>query len=220
MHALHRNLIALAMAGLFASPAAFAQASTTGKANANAALGSAVTPPAPKPALPTQANTRAADAVSAKTTLKETLAGGKTTATGSQNMSAEAKAGAPGNGNWWKEADLNGDGKLSSTEATANAGLSSRFNTIDANKDGFVTDEEYRKFFTSSASQGETHAAVNSAVVSKDVWLKLDANADSKISLAEAKADADITGSFTDIDVDGDGFITQAEYRAYAQTKK
>lgn len=224
MHAMHRNLIALAVAGLFASPAAFAAPGAVASAAAHANAATLVTPPATKPVvpslrLPAQTNTRASDAVSNKTTVKETL-GTKPAAAASQKTGAQAATAAPGNGNWWKDADLNGDGKLSKTEAAANAGLSARFDSIDGNKDGFVTDPEYRKFFTSSASQGETHAAANSAVVSRDVWAKLDANADSKISLTEAKADANITGAFTDMDVNADGFISQDEYRAFAQLKK
>jgi hypothetical protein len=230
MHALKRNLVALAMTAAFASPAVFAQAtSVTGAAHATVPS----TPAVPAaPTLPTQASSRATDAVSAKTTAKETKpatakAGEKSKvavadkAKASQNMSAEATTSPPGKGgDWWKAADADGDGKISTVESTANAGLSSRFSTIDANKDGFVTSEEYRSFFTSEASKGETHAAANSAVVTRDLWVKLDANADSKISLTEAKANADLTGSFTDMDINADGFITQDEYRAFAQMKK
>jgi hypothetical protein len=126
---------------------------------------------------------------------------------------------APGKGDWWKAADVNADGKLSLSESAANAGLSTRFATIDSDKDGFVTNEEYRAFYTSDASKSETHAAAHSSVVTRDVWLKLDANADTRISLEEAKANADLTGAFTDVDLDSDGFITQAEYTAFAKTK-
>jgi hypothetical protein len=218
---MHRNLIALAMAAAFASPVAFAQAAAVGAAaNAKVAAPPAVAAPAAPatPAVPAQASTRASDAISTRTAAKESKPAAKVKAP--QNMAAEATAAAPGKGNWWKAADADGDGKLSTVEATANAGLSSRFGTIDANKDGFVTNEEYRSFYTSAASQGETHAAANSAVVTRDLWVKLDADADSKISLTEAKANADLTGSFTDMDVNADGFINQDEYRAYAQLHK
>lgn len=126
----------------------------------------------------------------------------------------------PAQGGWWKAADVNADGKLSIAESTANAGLSGRFSQIDSNKDGFVTSDEYRVFYTSNASKGEAHAAAHSSVVTKDLWVTLDANADTRISLAEAKSSADLTGAFTDIDVDSDGFISQVEYRAYAKTNK
>lgn len=216
MHALHRNLIGLAMAAAFASPAAFAQAAAGATANAKVAAPPAVTSPA-KPAPSSEPSTRASDAISTRTSTRESKPAAKVKPP--QNM-ATATTAAPGKGDWWKDADADDDGKLSTVEATANAGLSSRFSTIDANKDGFVTSEEYRSFFTSEASKGDTHAAANSAVVTRDLWVKLDANADSKISLTEAKASADLTGSFTDMDVNADGFINQDEYRAYAQLHK
>ena len=126
----------------------------------------------------------------------------------------------PGKGNWWQDADTDGDGKLSTTEANANAGLSSRFATIDVNKDGFVTSDEYRTFYTSNASQGELNAAAHSAVVTRDVWVKLDADADSRISLAEATRNASLAASFATMDSNSDGFVTQAEYTAYTKDTK
>lgn len=126
----------------------------------------------------------------------------------------------PGKGNWWTEADTNGDGKLSVIEAAANAGLNARFTSIDADKDGFVTQDEYRAYFTANASQGEQHAASGSAVVSRDLWLKLDTDSDSKISLAEATRNAGLSELFTKIDSNRDGFVTQAEYTAYVHSSR
>lgn len=134
---------------------------------------------------------------------------------------AQAKLGAetnPGNGNWWQNADTNGDAKLSATEANANAGLASRFATIDANQDGFVTNNEYRVFYAANAGQGEQHAVAHSAVVTRGAWVTLDADADSRISLAEAASNTDLAVSFPTMDSNSDGFVTQAEYTAYART--
>lgn len=198
------------------------------------------------PTLPTQSDTRASDAVTKKTSVEKgkkveadatitTTTDASTDAStdaakaaGSAKMSSSAAAtqkamGAdtnPGKGNWWQAADADGDGKLSTTEANANAGLASRFATIDANKDGFVTNDEYRTFYTANASQGEQHAAAHSAVVTRDVWVKLDADADSRISLAEAAANASLTGSFATMDSNSDGFVTQDEYTAYTKANK
>lgn len=133
---------------------------------------------------------------------------------------AQTKSGAetnPGNGNWWQNADTNGDGRLSATEANANAGLASRFATIDANQDGFVSSAEYRVFYTANASQGEQHAAAHSAVLTRDVWVQLDADADSRISLVEAASNTGLTESFATMDSNSDGFVTQAEYTTYAK---
>lgn len=226
MQVLNRNLIALALGAVLLSPAALAQSGQGGQSAA--ATG--------QPAPPAQSNPPASDAVSEKTTAKES---GQMTATtdsstdtvenaGSATMSSSTKAtqeamGAstnPGKGNWWQEADTDGDGKLSTTEANANAGLSSRFSTIDADKDGFVTTEEYRTFYTANASQGAENASSQSAVVSRDTWVKLDADADSRISLAEASANPDLTAKFSNMDSNRDGFVSQEEYTAYSKTHK
>ncbi len=250
MKALNRNLIALALGAVLVSPAAFAQdkgnkgqsATSAGQPTAD----SVRTGDQPaSPTLPTQASPTAQDAISDRTAAAEDRKAdmkdddakdddttASTDATATQNAgsttlrntasAAQDSMGAsnPGKGNWWKDADTDGDGKLSSTEANANAGLSSRFATIDADKDGFITTEEYRTFYTANASQGEQHAAAHSAVVTRDVWVKLDADADSRISLAEAAANTDLSASFAGMDSNSDGFVTQAEYQAYAKAQK
>jgi hypothetical protein len=80
--------------------------------------------------------------------------------------------------------------------------------------------EEYREFYTHTASHGEQHATAHSSVVTRDLWTRLDADADSKISLAEASGDASLSGSFDAMDSNDDGFVTQAEYTAYAKLNK
>lgn len=245
MKALNRNLIALALGAVLVSPAAFAQQDKGNKGQSATSAGQATAEsvrngeqPA-SPTLPTQASPTASDAISDRTAAQEagkdgtdaTATTGATTTTtqnaGSTTLRNTASAaqdsmGAsnPGKGNWWKDADTDGDGKLSATEANANAGLSSRFATIDADKDGFITTEEYRTFYTANASQGEQNAAAHSAVVTRDVWVKLDADADSRISLAEAAANTDLSASFSTMDSNSDGFVTQAEYQAYAKAHK
>lgn len=42
----------------------------------------------------------------------------------------------------------------------------------------------------------------------------LDRNADGLITTEEAQADADVVDAFGDLDVNGDGFLTLAEYSA------
>lgn len=145
---------------------------------------------------------------------------GHATAPSVPTTSAGHATANPGKGNWWQAADIDGDGKLSATEANANAGLASRFAMIDSDKDGLVTNDEYRAFYTANASQGERHAAAHSAVVTRDVWVRLDADADSRISLAEAASNADLTASFAGMDGNSDGFVTQAEYTAYTKAHK
>ena len=144
----------------------------------------------------------------------------KTMAASNAITGAPAAATSSGKGNWWTDADSDADGKLSMTEAAANAGLHARFATIDADKDGFVTQDEYRSYFNANASLGEQHAAANSAVVSRDLWVKLDADSDSKISLGEATGSAVLSASFTKMDGNEDGFVTQAEYTTYTKLHK
>ena len=243
MQALNRNLIALALGAALVSPVALAQQdkTKTGTTGAGQATSESVrtgdTPASPT--LPTQASPTASDAISERTDAEESGTEADATATTSQPTDT-ANAGAttlkssasaaqdsmnsnastnPGKGNWWADADTDGDGKLSTEEANANAGLSSRFSTIDADKDGFVTSEEYRVFYTANAGQGAQNAAAHSAVVTRDVWVKLDADSDSRISMAEAAGNADLSASFSTMDSNGDGFVTQAEYSAFSKQK-
>ena len=140
-------------------------------------------------------------------------------ATGTTTVGATGTGNAnPGKGNWWADADIDGDGQLSMAEAKAQAGLEARFSNVDADADGYVTSDEYRDFFTTSASQGEVHAAAHSAVVTRDVWTKLDGNADGKLSASEVSSDTRVSGAFSSMDGNGDGFVTDTEYRAHAKT--
>lgn len=239
MQARNRTLIAIALTAALASPIALAQ-QAKGNANANATVGagqatagSVTTGERPaSPTLPTQSSTKATDAITDRTAKQDakdateteataTTSTSTSTAAGAAEMDASTKASAkttnPGKGNWWADADADGDGKLSTTEAAANAGLNSRFTTIDGDKDGFVTQDEYRSFFTANASQGAENAAPHSAVVTRELWTSLDADTDSKLSLAEVAANAELTSSFASIDANADGFVTQDEYTAYAK---
>ena len=206
MQVLNRNLVALALGLTLVSPVAFSKGPPVGHVTGSV---NATTPKLPE---------HATDVVPNKGSDKQgdDRSMGNTT---NQNMSEEAKS-PPGKGNWWTDADTNGDGKISTAEATANAGLSSRFGIVDTNKDGFVTTEEYRTFYTGTASQGETHAAAHSSVVTRDVWTRLDADTNGKISAKEAAADTNISGSFALMDADHDGFVTQEEYVTYEKAHK
>ena len=206
MLAPNRNLIALAV-GVLVSPLALSQDAAVDSATAKATPATYTTP---------QTNTappKTEDAVSNKTTEREGAMGSSTQAATTQTASTSSK------GDWWKDADTDNDGKLSASEATANAGLSSRFSTIDADKDGFVTMDEYRAYYANNASPGE-HAAAHAAVINRELWVKLDTDADSRISLAEAAANSDLNASFSAMDSNSDGFLTQAEYTTYTNSNK
>lgn len=205
MRTTNQQLLAVALAAAFAAPLAFAASDPPAKAKVSASTAASTKTPT---------NSTASDAVSARATTREA---GRAAASVQASTDATRNP-PPGKGNWFADADVDGDGKLSATEAKANAGVDTRFGTIDANADGYVTTDEYRDFYTSEKSQGETHAQAHSAVVTRDVWMKLDANSDGKLSSSEVTSNTTISGAFSAMDSNGDGFVTQAEYRAYAKT--
>jgi len=197
MRTSNQQLLAVALAAAFAAPLAYASADPPAKAKATTTVST---------------KTTATDAVSARTTTREA---GRAAA--NVTTTDTTKASPPGK-NWFNDLDADADGQLSVTEANGNAGVHANFGTIDANADGYVTMDEYREYFTSSKSQGEVHAQAHSAVVTRDVWTKLDANSDGKLSSSEVTGNTTISGAFSAMDSNGDGFVTQAEYRAYAKT--
>jgi Ca2+-binding EF-hand superfamily protein len=204
MQTINRTLLALALGALFAAPA----------------MASDKDPVTGQVKTPTSTASHASDAVSARATTRET---GRMKAPTTTTAGATGTGNAnPGRGNWWADADIDGDGKLNIGEAKAQAGLEARFSNVDADSDGFVTNDEYRNFFTDSASQGEANASAHSAVVTRDLWTQLDGNSDGKLSASEVSANSAISSAFRGMDVNGDGFVTQAEYTAYvkADTKK
>jgi len=207
MHSFKQNLLMLALGFALVSPLAFSK----GTPNAHAAV------PAATGAV-NKATGNQIDREQPPSSQQTDSTKTSTSTDASQSMKAEAQS-PPGQGNWWTEADTNDDGKISTAEATANAGLSSRFGIVDTNKDGFVTMDEYRSFYTNNASQGEQHATAHSEVVTRDVWTRLDANADGRLSASELAVDVKLNGSFTAMDSNNDGFVSQAEYRAYEKTQ-
>jgi hypothetical protein len=209
MNPSNSKLLALAVAALLAAPLALAgDKPPTKDSKAKAAATQTVK-------TPTTSTSSASDAVSNRATARES--GRVAQSPLGTNTGVGATNPPPGKGNWWADADIDGDGKLSAAEAKANAGVDARFGTIDANGDGYLTSDEYRSFFTSDKSQGELHAQAHSAVVTRDVWTKLDANADGKLSSSEVGSNSSISGAFSAMDGNGDGFVTQDEYRAYAK---
>ena len=242
MQASNRNLVALALLAALASPVVAqdkgaskgnkpttSSATTAGKSTADparptsatatpTAAGTTTTATPTTPGTPATSTTPATSSTSTTSTTSTTPTTASTTTLGS-GATGSRSGSNPGKGNWWTDADVDADGKLSTTEATANAGLNPRFTTVDVDRDGFVTQDEYRTFFAQNAGQGAANAAAHSMVVTRDTWLKLDADTDSRISVAEAASNAELSGAFLAIDGNKDGFVTQDEYRAYSKTR-
>ncbi len=102
--------------------------------------------------------------------------------------------------------DRNGDGKISSNEHAAQA--KSRFETMDANRDGIVTAAEMEAAHSKITGKKEAKTEMTAAEKIKTI----DTNADGMLSAAEHASGA--KSMFQKMDTDGDGYLTQAEYEA------
>lgn len=213
-----RTLLTLAMSTAMLAPAAFAQKvkvemKTTGNATSQAAR------EMPRPTLPPQAPQRAADATRnvvpqprpAAAPVSQSL---PPTSQGAANAAAHSSVVQR---DAWMRLDTDGDGRISPTEADVDSSFDTGFEAMDTNDDGFVSDTEYRAFAKVDASQGAAHAAAHSSVVQRDLWARLDADGDGRISAGEADADTVFDGDFDAMDGDDDGFISDTEYRAFAK---
>lgn len=122
----------------------------------------------------------------------------------------------------WTRLDTDGDGRISTTEGAVDAEFNTGFATMDADRDGFVTDTEYRSAAKAGmeTGRGGTQTTSSSASSLGDVMRRLDTNADGAISLSEGGADASIKSSFATIDADSDGMVTRAEYQAWLKATR
>jgi hypothetical protein len=154
MQARTSNLLAVALAAALFSPLALAQ-SVQGAVN-GAAHGQAQLPTAPAvpqaPTLPTQASTRADTAVSAAmqnsmpppadgTQMQQPQTAVDAQVKGAEHAQAHSAVAAR---DVFGKLDVDGDGKISATEASADADFNGGFSAMDGDGDGFVTDAEFR----------------------------------------------------------------------------
>jgi hypothetical protein len=79
------------------------------------------------------------------------------------------------------------------------------------------TTEEKNTMPTPPTSQSAGHAVEHSAAASRATFSVLDTDKDGRVSSMEADADAGFDAGFASMDANGDGFVTDTEYRA--QTK-
>ena len=124
----------------------------------------------------------------------------------------------------WVALDVDADARLSAEEVAADATLSAAFLELDADGDGFLDDAEYRahlqaRHVAEASARGAASAAVHSTAATRGTWADLDVDADGRISLDEATVDAGFDAAFGEMDTDADGFVSEAEYRAYAQAR-
>lgn len=103
----------------------------------------------------------------------------------------------------FSQLDTNADGAINRNElGNDTSGLRTRFDSLDANRDGTLSAEEY------SASSGFTP------------FVQLDANADGMISPGEARANAGVNQRFEALDADKDGNVSSEEYSASATVSR
>ena len=119
----------------------------------------------------------------------------------------------------WARLDTDADGQISATEADADTTFDTDFAAMDSNGDNLVSDTEYRTFAKADTAQGAADAAGHSTVVTRSTWARLDVNHDGRISATEADVDTSFDSAFAAMDSDGDGFVTDAEYRAHAKAQ-
>lgn len=219
MNASNRNLLAIALATALLSPAALAQ---KGGVKGPPELPRVPTQTAPVPNAPERTlrdlHKPTKTIEQANTTLPPPSPpqsqGGEHAAAHSSVVTREL----------WARLDLDTDGRISTTEGAADADFNTDFAAMDSNRDGYVTDTEYRAAAKAELGPNRrTGATETSSRVASGIGnalQRLDANEDGSISLIEADVDASFKTSFSAIDSNSDGLVTQAEYRAWLKVNR
>jgi Ca2+-binding EF-hand superfamily protein len=121
-------------------------------------------------------------------------------------QAARQAYGPGGRGGGWAKWDADGDGKISRQEAANAPRLSQYFDTIDANKDGFLTADELQA--ARQAHGPGRHGGQGQG------WLRWDADGDGKLSRQEVANAPRLAQDFDAIDTNRDGFLTADELQA------
>ncbi|HSM11354.1 MAG TPA: hypothetical protein VK827_07275 [Lysobacter sp.] len=222
-----RNMLAAALATALLSPLAWAQ-SDNAAGNAAAQAQQVPRPASPPPVAP-RLPVDAADQVTTATD-QQRLEEPMTSHPPQQSQASEraAEQSAVAQRDVWSELDVDSDGRISATEAGADAEFNAHFSMMDSNGDGFLSADEYRAQkrmvqgddmppAPPAQSQGAQNAAAHSSVVQREAWSRLDTDGDGRISSVEASMDPEFSTHLSTMDADDDGFVTDAEYRAFAQ---
>lgn len=220
-----RHLLAAALGAALTAPLAIAAPQ-----GLTGAVGGQVGVPVPQPRLPTQPVERAVDrtADALQRTQERADAAGRDAGDAMSDPASATVQGAAqaavhsevAQRETWARLDADGDGRISTSEAAADAALDASFGTTDTNHDGFIDVTEYSTHAQAAVSQGAEHAVDHSAAVQRELWMQLDADGDARISAAEAEADAGFAASFEAMDDDADGFVTPDERREHARSER
>ena len=210
-----RTLLMAAIAAVLLAPSVYAQDS-----HAQGHAATQAQAPMTPPALPPTANDTAQDTmdkpVRNDSDRTDTPMTPPVTAQGAANAQAHSSVVQR---DTWAKLDNDHDGRISAAEADVDSAFDTTFGDMDVDNDGFVSDSEYRTFAKANMdnARGGEHAADHSAVVTRDVFSRLDTDGDGRISTTEAALDADFNGTLSAMDANNDGFVSQDEYRAHAK---
>jgi Ca2+-binding EF-hand superfamily protein len=213
MNARNRNLLAIALATALLSPGAWAE-----KGNS---VGQAVRDTATRN-VPEQTAHDVTQTTTAQ--MEQTTTTPPPSPPQSQGSEHAASHSSVVQRDLWTRLDTNNDGKISTAESAVDTEFDADFATMDVDKDGFVTDSEYRMAakddMETGAATGGVNASSQSNVGMRDAMSRLDANADGSISASESEADATIKSNFATIDANSDGTVSSAEYRAWVKAER
>lgn len=112
--------------------------------------------------------------------------------------------------------DSDADGSVSRAEAAGTERLENEFGTIDGNRDGQISAEEYQVFVKARRSEQREKAKARI----QQRWADADSNGDGMISRAEAEQGLPmIAKRFDTMDSDQDGKISQQELFRLSQRR-
>ncbi|HEY1140353.1 MAG TPA: hypothetical protein VGE88_09130 [Lysobacter sp.] len=216
MNANNRNLLAIALATVLLSPAAWAQQDGKGPPDMPRVEPA---PPAPVPNSPEQTMRDIHKPATTTTDQAETTLPPPSPPE-SQGAEHAAAHSSVVQRDLWTRLDTNADGKISTSEGEADAAFNTDFSVMDTDDDGFVSDAEYRTTAKGEVHAGGADSSPNSSGRTGDVMHRLDANADGSISRSEGDADATIKSNFSSIDSNSDGMVSRAEYQAWLKASR
>lgn len=114
----------------------------------------------------------------------------------------------------FKQLDQDGNGVVSRDEAAARA--AKKFDAMDANKDGQLSDAEYRDHAKARWAQHREHIQAKM----KARWEKIDTNRDGLLSRDEATASPRLAERFDKLDADKNGQVSAQEFTEHTKSHR